>query len=235
VQHRLVTVPNAEALARAAAAWVAERLRRNVGANGRCTFAVSGGSTPWAMFAELRRHDVPWVGVEIVQVDERVAPAGDDARNMTHLRRALDGLPVTVTPMPVEADDLDQAADAYAARLPARLDLVHLGLGLDGHTASLVPGDPVLEVTDRLVAVTGPYDGHRRMTLTYPALARADELLWLVAGADKAPVLRQLLANDPAIPAGRVRAPRSTILADEAAAPVDRRQAAPPAPVEPRP
>jgi len=97
---------------------------------------------------------------------------------------------------------------------------VHLGLGPDGHTASLVPGDPVLEVTDALVAVTQPYQGHRRMTLTYPALARADQLLWLVTGADKREPLAKLLAGDESIPAGRVVAARSVVMADQAAADV---------------
>jgi 6-phosphogluconolactonase len=120
--------------------------------------------------------------------------------------------------MPVTDADLDSAAAAYAAALPERFDLVHLGLGPDGHTASLVPGDPVLAVQDRLVALTQPYQGHRRMTLTYPALARADQLLWLITGADKRDPLARLLAGDDSIPAGRVRAGRSLILADRAAA-----------------
>ncbi len=120
--------------------------------------------------------------------------------------------------MPVTEPDLDAAAAAYGAALPDRFDLVHLGLGPDGHTASLVPGDPVLEVTDRLVAVTGVYQGHRRMTLTYPALARADQLLWLITGADKKVPLAQLLAGDRSIPAGRVAAARSLVLADQSAA-----------------
>ncbi len=119
--------------------------------------------------------------------------------------------------MPVEDPDLEAAAAAYAELLPGRFDLVHLGLGPDGHTASLVPGDPVLEVSDRLVAVTQPYQEHRRMTLTYPALARADEILWLISGEDKRDALARLLAGDTSIPAGRVQARHSTILADSSA------------------
>lgn len=215
----LVVVPDTEALAGRAAAWVAERARTAVGARGRFEWAVSGGKTPWAMFAALTAtEDVPWASVEVFQVDERVAPDGDDARNLTHLRAALSGTPAVVRPMPVNDADLTGAAAAYASELPARFDLVHLGLGPDGHTASLVPGDPVLEVEDRLVAVTQPYQGHRRMTLTYPGLARADEVLWLVGGADKRDALAKLLAGDPSIPAGRVSAPRSTVMADAAAA-----------------
>ncbi len=130
-------------------------------------------------------HDVPWSAVQIFQVDERVAPDGDPDRNLTHLRESLGHSDPEVVAMPVEDPDLESAAAAYAKRLPDHFDLVHLGLGPDGHTASLVPGDPVLEVADRLVAVTQPYQGHRRMTLTYPALARADEVLWLISGEDK--------------------------------------------------
>jgi 6-phosphogluconolactonase len=216
----LVVVPDDVALAARAAAWVAAMARAAVPDHGAFRFAVSGGHTPWAMFATLTAtEDVPWVAVEIFQVDERVAPDGDDARNLTHLRLALAGVPAVIHPMPVNEPDLVAGAAAYARELPDRFDLVHLGLGPDGHTASLVPGDPVLDVTDRLVAVTQPYQGHQRMTLTYPALARAEQLLWLVSGADKRDAVAKLLAGDPSIPAGRVAAARSTVMADAAAAP----------------
>jgi 6-phosphogluconolactonase len=218
VKHELVTVADSSALATRAAEFVAARARTAVTDHGRFTFAVSGGKTPWAMFAELAHEDVPWPAVQVFQVDERVAPDGDPDRNLTHLRQALGDSPAQVVAMPVTEPDLDSAALAYARLLPARFDLVHLGLGPDGHTASLVPGDPVLEVTDRLVALTLPYQGHRRMTLTYPALARADELLWLISGADKQEVLAKLLDGDTSIPAGRVEAKHSSILADAAAA-----------------
>ncbi len=219
MEHELRVAPDADAVANQAAAYVAARARAMVAEHGRFTFAVSGGHTPWAMFAALAKEDMPWAEVALFQVDERVAPDGDPDRNVTHLRESLGGAHGQVHPMPVTDADLDAGAAAYAAELPQRFDLVHLGLGPDGHTASLVPGDPVLQVGDRLVALTQPYQEHRRMTLTYPALARADQLLWLVTGADKRDPLARLLAGDESIPAGRVHAARSLILADHAAAP----------------
>ncbi len=222
MQHELEVAPDASSVAAQAATYVAARARVAVSERGRFTFAVSGGHTPWAMFAELARQDVPWADVELYQVDERVAPDGDPDRNLTHLRESIGDAPARVHPMPVNDSDLEKAAAEYAMVLPQRFDLVHLGLGPDGHTASLVPGDPVLEVADVLVAVTQPYQGHRRMTLTYPALTRADQLLWLVTGSDKRDPLAKLLAGDQSIPAGRVLATRSLVLADEAAAPPDR-------------
>jgi 6-phosphogluconolactonase len=219
MESQLVTVPNATTLAARAGGLVAELARTSVADHGRFTFAVSGGKTPWAMFAELAGHEVPWSAVQIFQVDERVAPEGDPDRNLTHLRESLGNADPEVVAMPVDNPDLEAAAAAYAERLPDHFDLVHLGLGPDGHTASLVPGDPVLKVTDRLVAITQPYQGHKRMTLTYPALARAEEVLWLISGADKREPLARLLAGDRSIPAGLVEARHSVILADEPAAP----------------
>ena len=250
MHHDLEVFADAEDVASAGAAFVAERARAAVSDHGRFTFAVSGGHTPWAMFAELAHEDLPWEHVVIYQVDERVAPPDDPDRNLAHLYAALGAgsfsgegslartsappaLPgvrprdplhrktaALVFPMPVDDADLDAAAARYADGLPERFDLVHLGLGPDGHTASLVPGDPVLDVSDRLVAVTrGTYHGRRRMTLTYPGLARADQLLWLVTGTDKAAPLRRLIEGDTSIPAGRVRASASRVLADRAARP----------------
>jgi len=222
VHNELEVSADPDAVAVRAAGYVAARARAAVSGHGRFTFAVSGGHTPWAMFAELAKEDVPWADVELFQVDERVAPDGDPDRNLTHLHESIGSAPARVHPMPVNEADLDKAAADYANVLPERFDLVHLGLGPDGHTASLVPGDPVLEVTGELVAVTQPYQGHRRMTLTYPALARADQLLWLVTGSDKRDPVTRLLAGDESIPAGRVRATRSLVIADAAAAPSQR-------------
>jgi len=217
MRHELETLVDPDAVARAAAAFVAERARAAVAANGSFHFAVSGGHTPWAMFAELTSQTLPWDAVVIYQVDERVAPPGDPDRNLTQLDKALSSAPAQVRAMPVNENDLKAAAEAYAASLPERFDLVHLGLGPDGHTASLVPGDPVVSVTDRLVALTQPYQGRVRMTLTYPALARARQLLWLVTGGDKKQPLARLMAGDAAIPAGRVEAAASLVMADRAA------------------
>lgn len=190
--------------------------------------AVSGGHTPWLMLRALAAADVPWPAVHVVQVDERVAPAGDPGRNLTYLRESfLDHAPLipeNIHTMPVESPDLEAAAVRYAAALeriagaPAVLDLVHLGLGPDGHTASLVPGDPVLNVAGADVAITGSYQGRRRMTLTYPIINRSRRVLWVITGREKVDMLRRLLRGDESIPAGRVRRELATVIADEAAA-----------------
>ncbi|MFL6056444.1 MAG: 6-phosphogluconolactonase [Actinoallomurus sp.] len=218
MRHDLEILDDPDAVATRAAEYVAIRATTAVADHGRFTFAVSGGHTPWTMFAALATRDLPWRSIVIFQVDERVAPDGDPDRNLTHLRESLGAAGAEVVPMPVTDADLEAAAGRYAELLPARFDLLHLGLGPDGHTASLVPGDPVLTVADRLVALTQPYQGHPRMTLTYPALARADQLLWLITGTNKRTPLRKLLAGDPSIPAGRVEAARSLVVADKDAA-----------------
>jgi 6-phosphogluconolactonase len=211
--------PDAEAVVERGAEFVAEQAAAAIADHGRFTFAVSGGHTPWAMFARLSDMEMPWEKVAIFQVDERVAPDGDPDRNLTHLHASLPpGGNADVTPMPVTADDLDRAADEYARALPEVFDLVHLGLGPDGHTASLVPGDPVLEVMDRDVAVTGIYQGRRRMTLTYRLLERAPRVMWLITGEDKIGALRRLRAGDQSIPAGRISTADALVIADEAAA-----------------
>jgi 6-phosphogluconolactonase len=218
---------DADAVAREAAAVIAAHARAAVAARGRFTMAVSGGHTPWVMLRELAAEDVPWKNVEVLQVDERVAPAGDPDRNLTHLRDSLLAHaplePDQVHAMPVERTDLDAAAAQYSVTLrelagsPPVLDLVHLGLGPDGHTASLVPGDRVLDVLDADVALAGPYQGHRRMTLTYPTINRARRILWVVTGAEKAPMLERLQRADPTIPGGRIEQNRALLLADRAA------------------
>ena len=219
---------DADSVAKKAAATVAAEARAAIAARGKFIMAVSGGHTPWLMLRALAHEDVPWEAVHLVQVDERVAPAGDSDRNLTHLLESLQGLdslsPDRIHAMPVEATDLELAAAQYSTTLnqiagsPAVLDLVHLGLGPDGHTASLVPGDPVLNVTDRDVALTGVYQGRRRMTLTYPIINRSRRVLWLVTGNDKAEMVRRVYEGDTSIPAGRVNRDHALILADRAAA-----------------
>jgi 6-phosphogluconolactonase len=219
---------NADEAAQEAAWFVAEEARAAFAARGRFIFAVSGGRTPWLMLRALAERDLPWEGVHLVQVDERVAPAGDPDRNLTHMRASLRGYvpvrPDHIYPMPVESFDLEAAAKHYSyvlqgiAGTPAVLDLVHLGLGPDGHTASLIPGDPVLEVADRDVALTRLYQGRRRMTLTYPILNRSRRILWLVTGRDKAEMLLRLRDGDASIPAARVLQDQALVLADSAAA-----------------
>ncbi len=221
-------VADADAVARRAAQVIAAAARDAATARGRFALAVSGGHTPWVMLRRLAGEQVPWSEVQVFQVDERVAPAGDADRNLTHLRESLAAAPLPAAqlhPMPVEEADLAGAAAHYAAALrahcgvPPVLDLVHLGLGPDGHTASLVPGDAVLGVRDADVAITGgTYQSRRRMTLTYPAIDRARQILWVVTGAEKVEALRRLRAADASIPAGRVRQERALVIADRAAA-----------------
>ena len=218
---------DADAVARKAAEIIATEARAAVNARGRFILAVSGGHTPWQMLRALATKDVPWNDVNVVQVDERVAPAGDPDRNLTHLYESLlEHAPVRreqMYSMPVEAADLETAAERYAETLkkiagsPPVLDLVHLGLGPDGHTASLVPGDPVLNVTDSDVALTGVYQGRRRMTLTYPILNRARRVLWLVTGNDKVDALARLREADTSIPGGKIHRDQGVVLADQAA------------------
>jgi len=225
---KIEILADADSVARKAAAILAAEIRDAVVARGRCVIAVSGGNTPWIMLRHLAGEKVPWEQLHLVQVDERIAPAGHPDRNLTHLRESLltrvPLLPEQVNAMPVEAPDLEAAAKAYSKTLreiagtAPVLDLVHLGLGPDGHTASLVPGDPVLNVTDSDVALTVVYQGRRRMTLTYPIINRSRRILWLVTGADKAGPLKRLRDADPSIPAGRVRQNQALVLADRAAA-----------------
>ena len=220
--------PDEDAVAGKAAAIIADAARAAVTSRRRFTLAVSGGRTPWLMLRALAAEKLPWRQVHVFQVDERLAPAGDPDRNFTHLRDSLlDHAPLSpdhVHAMPVETAELNRAAEQYArtlqdiAGLPPVLDLIHLGLGPDGHTASLVPGDPVLDVTDVDVAVTGPYQGRRRMTLTIPIINRSRLVLWLVTGGEKAEALVRLRDGDRSIPGSSVRRNDALVLADRAAA-----------------
>jgi 6-phosphogluconolactonase len=218
-EHQLEVLEDAEAAARRAAELIAQTAAEAIDSSGKFTLAASGGKEPWVMYRMLGDFDIDWQRTEVFQVDERVAPDGNPDRNLTHLIESLpEPARSRVRPMPVGEDELDRAASEYAEGLPEQLDLVHLGLGPDGHTASLVPGDPVLEVTDRRVAVSDTYQGHRRLTLTYPELERAGKLLWLITGESKREPLGWLLANEGSIPAGRVESDDSTVIADRDAA-----------------
>jgi 6-phosphogluconolactonase len=220
---------DADAVAQRAARTIADEARMSAATRGTFVMAVSGGRTPWVMLRALAGEDVPWERVHLVQVDERVAPAGHPDRNLTHIRESLlEHVPSLreeqVHAMPVEEPSLEAAAARYALTLqeiagsPPILDLVHLGLGPDGHTASLVPNDPVLEVTGADVALTGIYQGRRRMTLTYPIINRARRILWLVNGSEKVDMLARLRAADPSIPAGRAHQENALAIVDRAAA-----------------
>jgi 6-phosphogluconolactonase len=225
---KIDVLADADSVARAAASMIAEKARSGVAARGRFIMAVSGGRAPWMMLRALTNQDMPWEKVHVVQVDERVAPAGHPDRNLTQLRDCLltrAPLPMDhIYAMPVEAADLEAAAAQYAAKLqeiagsPPVLDLAHLGLGADGHTASLIPGDPVLKVAEADVALTGLYQGRRRMTLTYPILNRSRCILWLVTGSEKAGMLARLRDGDLSIPAGLVHREQAIVLADRSAA-----------------
>jgi 6-phosphogluconolactonase len=217
----LEVVADERAAARRAAELIAAAGSAAVAERNMFSFAMSGGRSPWAMLAILGElEEMPWPETELFQVDERIASPGSEDRNLTHMVLGLSmDHQATLRPMPVTQRDLEAAAHDYENTLPEPLDCIHLGLGPDGHTASLVPGDPVLDVTDRRVALTeNPYQGYRRMTLTFPALAEARKIVWLVTGPDKRDALARLLAGDPSIPAGRVENENMAAVADEAAA-----------------
>jgi len=225
---KMQVLDDADAAARRAAAFIAEKAREAATVRGRFIVAVSGGRSPWAMLRAFADERVPWERIHVVQVDERVAPEGHAERNLTHLRTSLLDharlRPDHIHAMPVESPNLEAAAKQYFRTLqkiagsPPVLDFVHLGLGPDGHTASLVPGDPVLDVTDADVGLTDVYQGWRRMTLTYPILNRSRQVLWLVTGSEKANMLARLRDGDRSIPAGRLCQDQALVLADRAAA-----------------
>jgi 6-phosphogluconolactonase len=225
---KIEMLTDSNSVAKRAASIIAEEAREAVAARGFFVMAVSGGHTPWLMLRGLADLEMPWQAVHIVQVDERVAPAGDADRNLTHMRESLLEhtrlLPEQISAMPVESTDLKAAVARYSNTLreiagtPPVIDLVHLGLGPDGHTASLVPGDPALDVENADVTLSGPYQGRRRMTLTYPVLNRARRILWVVTGSEKAGMVNRLLEGDCSIPAGRIRRDGALLLADCAAA-----------------
>jgi 6-phosphogluconolactonase len=218
----------ADELTRCAAELILEDCVEVLGARaGDYTLGLSGGRTPRLLFQALADLPVPWGRVHIFQVDERVAPAGSDDRNFTHLSECLLGLveipSENVHPMPVESDDLASACLGYEEELQrvtggAPLDLLQLGLGDDGHTASLPPGAPILDVADRAVWYVEEFNGLPRMSMTYPLINRAERIVWLAVGPAKAEMCRRLVASDHSIPAGRVAGESAVLLADTEAA-----------------
>ena len=202
-------------LADVAADVIVQELKAQIASRGSASIAVSGGRTPWPVFERLSEGAIPWTAIDVFQVDERVAPLGSADRNLTGLEETLlDRVPARAHPMPVDAPDLETAARRYATELPPSLVVVHLGLGDGGHTASLVPLDPVVLIEDQLVAITDPYRGHRRMTLTRPALDGAGLIVWIVSGPDKADMVERLIARDPLIPAGLISQERAVLVTD---------------------
>jgi 6-phosphogluconolactonase len=224
---RVIVAHDAEEAARCAAGELARACAAAVAERGRAFIALSGGRSPLRAFELFAQAPLSWASIVVAQVDERCVPATDPRRNLVPLRRTLveqGRLPsANLLAMPAEAADLDRAADDYAVLLREKLgrdgefDMVQLGLGADGHTASLVPGDPVLAIQDRDVAFTQAYRGTRRMTLTYPRLQSARERLWLVTGAEKASALAALLEGTGTSPAVRVRREASVVVTDRAA------------------
>lgn len=226
VQHELHVHEPAD-WAHAAAEIIADAIAGSIDERGSCTFGVSGGNTPAPVFADLAGRNIEWGKVTIVQVDERISDLASGSRNLVGVQKAFAGVPVSWLLLPVDdllaGADVDEACSGFEDRLedlsgsPAVLDVVHLGLGDDGHTASLVPGDPILDVADRSVAITGEYQGTRRLSLTFPVLNRARKIVWLVAGAGKSGPLQMLLEHDESIPAGRIEAGESIVVADSPA------------------
>lgn len=216
-------------LAGAAATWIAAAIGEAQAARGVAHVALSGGSTPWAAFSMLAEHQsLDWTSLHLWQVDERIAPDGDERRNATGLRRALGDAPLPpdrLHLMDVGSPDPAQAAAAYATEL-ARccegvLDLVHLGLGADGHTASWLPEDPVIDDDGEVSVTRTVYQGTRRMTLLPSAVNRARRRLFLIGGDDKTEALAALLAGDARLPASRVEAAATTILTSTPLGPAD--------------
>jgi 6-phosphogluconolactonase/glucosamine-6-phosphate isomerase/deaminase len=212
----ITVAPDPQAAADEAATWIARQLRNAVSRRGRASVAFSGGSTPRLMLAALTELPVPWAAVTAFQVDERVAPDGDPDRN-AGLLDVLRPLRPTIRLMPVTAGDRAAGMRRYAALLPDRLDVVHLGVGDDGHTASWPPGDQVIE-DRRPVAMSGEFNGRVRMTLTVPTVNAARHRIVLATGASKAAMIERWLLHDHALPIDRVGRTDTLVVLDTQAA-----------------
>lgn len=207
---------DAAAAAADAAQWAGNQLRNAVRRRGTASLAVSGGTTPAQMFAALTLVELPWREVTVWQVDERIAPDGSPDRNAP-LLDVFDTVGARIRLMPVTERDLDTSARRYADGLPTRFDVIHLGLGADGHTASWIPGDPVADEVQS-VALSGEYQGTRRMTLTPPVINGARHRLVLATGADKAAAMRGWLLRNEALPIERLHRSGTVVVLDTAAA-----------------
>ena len=215
---------SADQVAFEAAKYLEQRIKETLHVEKKFSMAISGGRTPWEMLKVLSQAELPWTRVNFFQVDERVAPDGHADRNLTQLYQSIAGSTMATTlqifPMPVTAANLDSASQEYAESIHTitegkGLDLIHLGMGSDGHTASLVPSDGVLTINDREVACTEhAYQGRKRMTLTYPLLNSAKHILWIVTGAEKREMVQRLLQQDASIPAGLVSQKNALLMVD---------------------
>ncbi len=212
----------------AAAQFIAARLAAAIAGRGQATLAISGGRTPWGLLTRLAGHALDWKAVRLFQVDERIVAADDAARNWKHFLRTALATRIPSTnhhPMPVEIADAKQAASQYAQLLirhcgrPPALDVVHLGIGADGHTASLFAGDALLQERQRLVGVSAIYDGHARLSMTLPVLNHAGCIVWYVTGTERKHSVSRLFAADPDIPASQVKRTHAVCFTDLEAAP----------------
>jgi 6-phosphogluconolactonase len=227
-RYKLIIAKDRAELRRVAAEVLARKIQAAVQARGRCTIALSGGSTPGPVYQELGDSDlaqkVPWSQLEIYFADERAVPIGDPESNYRLVKETLLRLHPEVLGqvyrMPADAPDRDQAAKRYARRLPDPLDLLGLGMGPDGHTASLFPGSAALdEKVERVVAVRAPKPPAERMTITPAVIERARAIVVIVSGSEKAPMLARALTGDPdpkSVPAQLLR--HATWVVDQAAA-----------------
>ena len=212
----IVVAPDPQGAATAAAAWLARQIRNAVARRGVATVALSGGSTPALMLAALAELPLPWDATTVFQVDERIAPDGDPDRNAS-LLEPLRSCGASINLMPVTAADLEAAGRQYAALLPDRLDVAHLGVGDDGHTASWPPDDPVIHANG-VVAMSGEYKGRVRMTLTVPAVNAARHRLVLATGSAKATIIERWMLHDSALPIERVSRTNTLVMLDQQAA-----------------
>lgn len=217
--------PDSLQVAENAAKYLEQKILGSIKEKGSFSMAISGGKTPWQMLKILTKAPLPWNRVNIFQVDEREAPDGHPDRNLTQLFKTLEDTgiitKVNIFPMPVVAENLEAACKEYADTIQeitgdGVLDLVHLGMGADGHTASLIPGDQVCEVYDKDVAMTfGPYQGRMRMTLTYSSINRAKEIFWVITGDEKKEMVQRLIQKDQNIPAGKVSQENAFLITDQ--------------------